>query len=46
MTFEAKLPRVFARTGYFRDYFLVGQWFPKLGVYETAGARGRATGGW
>lgn len=44
--FEAKLPRVFARTGYFRDYFLVGQWFPKLGVYEPAGTRGRATGGW
>ena len=44
--FEAKLPRIFARTGYFRDYFLVGQWFPKLGVYEPAGTRGRATGGW
>ncbi len=44
--FEAKLPRVFARTGYFRDYFLVGQWFPKLGVYEPAGARGRASAGW
>jgi len=44
--FEAKLPRVFARTGYFRDYFLVGQWFPKLGVYEPAGTRGRAGSGW
>ena len=44
--FEAKLPRVFARTGYFRDYFLVGQWFPKLGVYESAGTRGRASSGW
>jgi hypothetical protein len=44
--FEAKLPRIFARTGYFRDYFLVGQWFPKLGVYEPAGTRGRRTGGW
>lgn len=46
MAFEAQLPRVFARTGYFRDYFLVGQWFPKLGVYEPAGTRGRASGGW
>jgi hypothetical protein len=46
VAFAAKLPRVFARTGYFRDYFLVGQWFPKLGVYEPAGTRGRATGGW
>ena len=44
--FQAKLPRVYARTGYFRDYFLVGQWFPKLAVYEPAGMRGRAAGGW
>jgi hypothetical protein len=43
---KAKLPRIFARTGYVRDYFLVGQWFPKLGVYEPAGRRGRAAGGW
>ncbi|MFN8094786.1 MAG: hypothetical protein U0599_21655 [Vicinamibacteria bacterium] len=42
----SKLPRIFARTGYVRDYFLVGQWFPKLGVYEPAGLRGRASGGW
>ena len=40
------LPRIFARTGYFRDYVLAGQWFPKLGVYEPAGHRGRAEGGW
>jgi hypothetical protein len=46
VVFEAKLPRVFARTGFFRDYFLVGQWFPKLAVYEPAGMRGRAGGGW
>jgi len=44
--FTAKLPQVFARTGYRRDFYLVGQWFPKLGVYEPAGLRGRATGGW
>ncbi|MFZ2491529.1 MAG: M1 family metallopeptidase [Thermoanaerobaculia bacterium] len=44
--FEAKLPKVFARTGYVRDYFLVGQWFPKLGVYEPAGMRGRTRAGW
>jgi hypothetical protein len=44
--FVAQLPRVFARTGYTRDYALVGQWFPKLGVYEPAGRRGRTTGGW
>lgn len=37
--FRAKLPKIFARTGFSRDYFLVGQWFPKMGVYETAGTR-------
>lgn len=46
ITFTAKLPQVFARTGYKDDFFLVGQWYPKLGVYEPAGTRGRATGGW
>jgi hypothetical protein len=44
--FKAQLPRVYARTGYVRDYYLVGQWFPKLGVYEPAGMRGRRQGGW
>ncbi len=46
IVFEAKLPRIYARTGFIRDYFLVGQWYPKLGVYEPAGMRGRAAGGW
>jgi hypothetical protein len=46
LTFLAQLPQVFARTGYRHDFLLVGQWFPKLGVYEPAGMRGRATGGW
>jgi hypothetical protein len=44
--FTAQLPKVYARTGWAGDYFLVGQWFPKLGVYEPAGVRGRAAGGW
>ncbi|HEX6737396.1 MAG TPA: M1 family metallopeptidase [Vicinamibacteria bacterium] len=44
--FHAQLPEVFARTGYKRDFFLVGQWFPKIAVYEPAGLRGRAQGGW
>ncbi len=44
--FASRLPRVFARTGYKNDFYLVAQWFPKLGVYEEAGARGRAEGGW
>src|SRR5580765_2443301 len=46
IAFAARLPRVFARTGYVNDYYLVGQWFPKLAVYEAAGTRGRTAGGW
>jgi len=46
ITFEAKLPRVFARTGYAGNFFMVAQWFPKIGVYEPQGMRGREEGGW
>lgn len=45
--FRATLPEVYARSGWAaNDFLLVGQWFPKLGVYEPAGMRGRAAGGW
>jgi hypothetical protein len=37
LDFQAQLPRVFARTGYTGDFFMVGQWFPKLGVWEDGG---------
>ena len=30
--FESKLPKIFARSGCADDYFLVGQWFPEIGV--------------
>ncbi|MEA2041073.1 MAG: M1 family aminopeptidase [Bacteroidota bacterium] len=33
--FTVKLPRIFARTGYSDNYFMVGQWFPKIGVYQN-----------
>jgi len=46
IVFTAQLPRVFARTGFKGNFYLVGQWFPKLGVYEPAGFGGRASGGW
>jgi hypothetical protein len=46
LAWTAQLPRIFARTGWAHDYFLVGQWFPKLGVYEPAGRRGRPAAGW
>ncbi|HEY7474044.1 MAG TPA: M1 family metallopeptidase [Vicinamibacterales bacterium] len=44
--FTAQLPEVYARTGYAGDFYLIGQWFPKIAVYEPAGRRGRRTGGW
>lgn len=44
--FTAKLPTVFARTGYDQDFYMVGQWFPKIGVYEPAGMRYATKGQW
>jgi len=32
--FEAKLPKVFARAGFAGDFFMLGQWFPKIGVLQ------------
>ncbi|WP_438444869.1 M1 family metallopeptidase [Gorillibacterium sp. sgz5001074] len=46
MDFRVKLPQVFARMGYSGDFYMAGQWFPKLAKYETAGTRGRAEEGW
>jgi Peptidase family M1 domain len=34
LDFEAQLPRVIARTGFSGDFHMVGQWFPKIGVFE------------
>jgi len=34
VTFEDKLPKVFARAGYAGEFHIAGQWFPKLGVYQ------------
>lgn len=35
--FLTRLPRVFARTGYYGDFHMAGQWFPKIGVLEADG---------
>ncbi|HEY1435257.1 MAG TPA: M1 family metallopeptidase, partial [Thermoanaerobaculia bacterium] len=37
LDFAARLPRVSVRTGYKDDFFMVVQWFPKVGVLEEAG---------
>ncbi len=42
--FESRLPEIVARTGWKTGesgdpFFMVGQWFPKIGVYEVPGQR-------
>lgn len=34
LDFEAQLPGIIARSGFVGDFHLVGQWFPKLAVFE------------
>lgn len=46
LSFDSKLPSPIMRTGFAGDYYFVAQWFPKFGVYETAGMRQRDTDGW
>lgn len=46
LNFRLKMPYSWNRTGYMRDYFFVAQWFPKIGVWETRGQRGREVPGW
>lgn len=44
--FEAQLPRVMARTGWYGDFHLVAQWFPKFAVLELPGERGATEPRW
>ncbi len=46
ISFVTKLPDLTRRTGYSDDFFFVGQWFPKFGVYEQAGMRYAVKGAW
>jgi hypothetical protein len=34
LEWTAQLPRLFARAGWFEDFFAVGQWFPKIAVFD------------
>ncbi|MHC5010583.1 MAG: M1 family metallopeptidase [Planctomycetota bacterium] len=34
LAWTSTLPKVFARTGFGGDFYMVAQWFPKLGVFE------------
>jgi hypothetical protein len=44
--FVSKMPKVFARSGYHNEFYLVAQWFPKIGVWEKAGDRYATKSGW
>ncbi len=46
IAFTAKLPKLAARTGYAGDFFMVAQWFPKLGVLEETTRNGKRTASW
>jgi hypothetical protein len=37
-SWKSKLPRIVERTGYMGDFFLAGQWFPKLARRERGGS--------
>ena len=37
LSWRAKIPRTFARTGFRGNYFFIAHWFPKLGVFEGDG---------
>ena len=44
--FHDQLPRVVERTGWFGDFHLVAQWFPKIAVLELPGERGATASRW
>jgi Peptidase family M1 domain len=35
IAFATRLPKVFARSGYSGEFYMVGQWFPKIGVIRN-----------
>ena len=37
VSWRSKIPRALSRTGFRGDFFLIGQWFPKLGVFQEDG---------
>jgi hypothetical protein len=35
ISFESKVPKPISRTGVYRQYYFIAQWFPKLGVFQN-----------
>jgi len=46
LAWEARVPKLAARTGVAGKYTLFGQWFPKIGVLEVPPQRGVRTPSW
>jgi Peptidase family M1 domain len=46
LSWESRVPRAVARAGYSGDYYLFGQWFPKLAVLEVPPTRGATKARW
>jgi hypothetical protein len=46
IAWTARVPRVVARAGRLGDFFMMGQWFPKIGVLELPGERGATRPRW
>jgi hypothetical protein len=46
LAWEARVPKLVARTGVAEKYTLFGQWFPKIGVLEVPPQRGVRTPSW
>jgi hypothetical protein len=44
--FQDQLPKVLQRSGYFKTFHLIGQWFPKIAVLELPGERGATKVQW
>jgi hypothetical protein len=38
LAFTSQLPRIFARTGFAGDFFMLAQWYPKLGFLRPDGS--------
>ena len=46
LAWTSRIPKVFARAGYVRDFYMIGQWYPKVAVFEPRGRRRRSEPGW
>lgn len=46
IAWTAQVPRVVERAGRLGDFFMMGQWFPKIGVLEIPGERGATRPRW